>query len=121
MQMRHRVRPTPVAQIAVGAQEQPCAEVPRPRKSQGRPKTRCAASAKKFVFLAKSLRSSDPYYANPAVITVVVINDLLGSGRPCLSSLTMGGRHEAHRHSGFDRLDRSQHFERGREPPPLPF
>src|ERR1700693_302991 len=92
MQMRHRVRPTPVAQIAVVAQEQPCAEVPRPRKSQCRPKTRCAASAKKSVFLAKSLRSSDPYYANPAVITVVAINDLLGSGRPHLSSLTIGGR-----------------------------
>src|ERR1700738_1153097 len=108
--MRHRVRPTPVAQIAVGAQEQPVPEVPRPRKSQCTPKTRCAAGAKKFVFLAKSLRSSDPYYANPAVITVVVISDLLGSGRPYLSSLTIGGPHEAHRHSGFDRLHRARHF-----------
>src|SRR6266478_4093165 len=46
--MRHRARPTPVAQIAADAQEQSCAEAPRPRKSQCRPKTRCAASAKKF-------------------------------------------------------------------------
>ena len=85
MQMRHRARPTGVAQIAVGAREQPCAEPPRRRKSQCRPKTRCAASAKKFVFLAKSIRSFRPqgsssipilaetktYYAYSTVIIIV--------------------------------------------------
>src|SRR6266481_4262489 len=73
MQMRHRARLTAVAQIAAGAQEQPCAEVPRPRKLQCRPKTRCAGGW--ATLMAK-------YSAGLSFLT---LTEITGGGWPVLS------------------------------------